>query len=95
VNTTTLAVCRWYVTDPSGKVLDSGYGQVPQDLLQRHEAPAGVKVVQQVGVQGSNTTRWEVKGPDGQVVASGEGQPPSDVFKVSISHSSSFCGPAI
>ncbi|XP_070186564.1 uncharacterized protein [Littorina saxatilis] len=73
---------RWYVTDGKGKVLESGYGDVPQNVVQRHRGRVDTRVVQQSLPRGSNTARWEVRGQDGSVLASGNGQPPADIFKV-------------
>ena len=79
-----LSYFRWYVTDTAGKILESGYGSVPKDVLQKHSSAAGIKLVQQGQVQGSKVARWEVKDGNGKVIASGEGQPGPDVFNVSV-----------
>ncbi|KAL8587699.1 hypothetical protein ACOMHN_020917 [Nucella lapillus] len=73
---------RWYVADGSGQVLDSGYGEVVPEVLETVRSQAGLRVIQQLGMSGTNRSRWEMRAFNGTVLGKGQGQPPTDVFQM-------------
>ncbi|KAK7507236.1 hypothetical protein BaRGS_00001171 [Batillaria attramentaria] len=68
---------RWYVTDGTGTVLESGFGSVPRGTMDKYRTTTSSKLT----VLNPQRT-WEIRDKDGKVVARGKGEPPAEVFKV-------------